>query len=186
MITENPQASNTFLIKWKTINDRFLKPVIVKKRRKVELFTHVKGQVFIRCRIWRHGLREVISKHKHAVRHFWAILLPAAPVIEVAIAVCSKSLISPISHSFSIMLSLLDQSIPRDARKNSTNIMHPQMLPNLYWMALYISNVFGHILKQFLPCRIQYDFLENLRCYSDSMLGQLHMYIRDIGSFSVP
>ena len=106
--------------------DKFLKPVIVKKRRKVELFTQVKRQVFIRCRIWRHGLREVISKHKHAVRHFWAILLPAAPVIEVAVAVCSKSLISPISHSFSIMLSLLDQSIPRNARKNSTNIMHPR------------------------------------------------------------
>ena len=53
-------------------------------------------------------------------------------------------------------------------------------------MALYISNVFGHILKQFLPCQIQYDFLENRRCYSDSMLGQLHMYIRDIGSILVP
>ena len=43
------KTSNTFLIKWKTINDRFLKPVIVKKRRKVELLTHVKRQVFIRC-----------------------------------------------------------------------------------------------------------------------------------------
>ena len=29
-------------------------------------------------------------------------------------------------------------------------------------MALYISNVFSHILKQFLPFRIQYDFLEIL------------------------
>ena len=56
---------------------------------------------------------------------------------------------------------------------------------NLF-VALYISNEFGHILKQFLPFRIQYDFLENLRCYADSMLGQLHMYIRDIGSFLVP
>ena len=53
-------------------------------------------------------------------------------------------------------------------------------------MALYISNVFGHILKPFLPFRIQCDFLENLRCYSDSMLDQLHMYICDIGSFLVP
>ena len=128
-----------------------------------------------------------------AVRHFWAVLLPAAPVVEVAVVVCSKSLISPISHLFSIMLSLLDQTTPRNARKNSTNIMHSRCFRistnstsvNLF-VALYISNVFSHILKQFLPFRIQYDFLENLRCYADSMLGRLHMYIRDIGSFLVP
>ena len=30
----------------------------------------------------------------------------------------------------------------------------------------------GHILKELLPFRIQCAFRENLRCYSDSMLGQ--------------
>lgn len=106
--------------------------MIVKKRRKVELFTQVTRQVFIRCRIWRHSLREVISKHKHAVRHFWAILLSAAPVIEVAIAVCSKSLISPISHSFSIMLSFT-RSVDTAKRKKELDQYHAsQMLLNLH------------------------------------------------------
>ena len=50
----------------------------------------------------------------------------------------------------------------------------PQMPHVNLFVALYISNnVFGHILKQFLPFRIQYAFFENLRCYADSMLGQL-------------
>ena len=30
----------------------------------------------------------------------------------------------------------------------------------------------GHILKELLPFRIQCAFRGNLRCYSDSMLGQ--------------
>ena len=47
---------------------------------------------------------------------------------------------------------------------------------NLF-VALYIFIVYGHILKQFLPFRIQYDFLENLRCYADSMLDQLDALI---------
>ena len=150
------------------------------------MFTHVKGQVFIRCRIWRHGLREVISKHKHAVRHFWAILLPAAPVIEVAVAVLLKVPNKP-NRSLVLHHAVLTRSVDTAKRKKELDQYHVSAdASESLQMALYISNVFGHILKPFLPFRIQYDFLENLRCYSDSMLDQLHMYICDIGSFLVP
>ena len=150
------------------------------------MFTHVKGQVFIRCRIWRHGLREVISKHKHAVRHFWAILLPAAPVIEVAVAVLLKVPNKP-NRSLVLHHAVLTRSVDTAKRKKELDQYHASAdASESLQMALYISNVFGHILKSFLPFRIQYDFLENLRCYSDSMLDQLHMYICDIGSFLVP
>ena len=150
------------------------------------MFTHVKGQVFIRCRIWRHGLREVISKHKHAVRHFWAILLPAAPVIEVAVAVLLKVPNKP-NRSLVLHHAVLTRSVDTAKRKKELDQYHASAdASESLQMALYISNVFGHILKPFLPFRIQYDFLENLRCYSDSMLDQLHMYICDIGSFLVP
>ena len=150
------------------------------------MFTHVKGQVFIRCRIWRHGLREVISKHKHAVRHFWAILLPAAPVIQVAVAVLLKVPNKP-NRSLVLHHAVLTRSVDTAKRKKELDQYHASAdASESLQMALYISNVFGHILKPFLPFRIQYDFLENLRCYSDSMLDQLHMYICDIGSFLVP
>ena len=150
------------------------------------MFTHVKRQVFIRCRIWRHGLREVISKHKHAVRHFWAILLPAAPVIEVAVAVLLKVPNKP-NRSLVLHHAVLTRSVDTAKRKKELDQYHASAdASESLQMALYISNVFGHILKPFLPFRIQYDFLENLRCYSDSMLDQLHMYICDIGSFLVP
>ena len=150
------------------------------------MFTHVKGQVFIRCRIWRHGLREVISKHKHAVRHFWAILLPAAPVIEVAVAVLLKVPNKP-NRSLVLHHAVLTRSVDTAKRKKELDQYHASAdASESLQMALYISNVFGHILKPFLPFRIQCDFLENLRCYSDSMLDQLHMYICDIGSFLVP
>ena len=153
------------------------------------MFTHVTRQVFIRCRIWRHDLREVISKHKHAVRHFWAILLPAAPVVDRSRGRRSGLLKVPNRPNKSLVLhhAVLTRSVDTARRKKRTRPISciPDASESLQ-MALYISNVFGHILKQFLPFRIQYDFLVNLRCYSDSMLGQLHMYIRDIGSFLVP
>ena len=109
--------------------------MIVKKRRKVELFTHVTRQVFIRCRIWRHGLREVISKHKHAVRHFWAILLPAAPVVDRSRGRRSGLLKVPNRPNKSLVLhhAVLTRSVDTARRKKELDQYHAsQMLPNLY------------------------------------------------------
>ena len=44
-------------------------------------------------------------------------------------------------------------------------------LDNLLQMHTFLM-CSGHILKELLPFRIQCAFRENLRCYSDSMLGQ--------------
>ena len=90
---------------------------------------------------------------------------------------------------------VLTRSVDTAKRKKELDQYHAsQMLLNLYkchmliylWRYTFLMSSQGHMLKQFLPFRVQYDFLENLRCYADSMLGQLHMYIRDIGSFLVP
>ena len=98
------------------------------------MFTHVTRQVFIRCRIWRHGLREGISKHKHAVRHFWAILFPAAPVIEVELS-NSGLLKVPNKPNKSLVLHhvVLTRSVDTAKRKKKLDQYHAsQMLPNLY------------------------------------------------------
>ena len=75
VFTGKPEASNTFLIKWKTIYDSFLKPVIVKNRRRVDFYTHVVATTLedssSRRRIWRYGERSFPSMRTASFRGFF-------------------------------------------------------------------------------------------------------------------
>ena len=93
-IIGKPEASNTFLIRWKESVIDF-KTSEFKNGRKVDFYTHVLVTTpqdrSPRCRIWRYGERSFPSMR--SASFFLALLLPAT-VIEVAVAICFKFLIS--------------------------------------------------------------------------------------------